>query len=160
MRRLHVGYIGMDRSSREGLITLVDPTSNMLLVITLEFRDILSMINELQTTGTSLSDGFSLIRNLVTAFHGTLTRLVIDACNDGIFASRLLMEHRSSHLVFDVQIVYAVTLALRLGIPIFVEDSVWSAHAIRAEELRDVGRFEEDEQLTQWLDGLSPEDFT
>jgi len=95
-----------------------------------------------------------LLGNLIDALHGRVDRVVITDLRDNTFFAIIHLERNGEKLAIDARPSDAMALALRLKVPIFVEDAVLARSSASGEE----GQVDEAERLRRWLETVDPEE--
>ena len=95
-----------------------------------------------------------LLGNLIDALHGRVDRVVITDLRDNTFFAVIHLARNGEKLAIDARPSDAMALALRLKVPIFVEDAVLERSSASGEE----GQVDEAERLRRWLETVDPEE--
>ena len=95
-----------------------------------------------------------LLGNLIDALHGRVDRVVITDLRDNTFFAIIHLESHGEKFAIDARPSDAMALALRLKVPIFVEDAVLARSSASGEE----GQVDEAERLRRWLETVDPEE--
>ena len=95
-----------------------------------------------------------LLRNVISNFKGTVEKVVISELKESTFYSFVCIRIGSQVSVVDSRPSDAIALALRVGAPIFAEESVVT-DAKNAELSPDKGN---SERLSKWLENLDPDE--
>ncbi len=95
-----------------------------------------------------------LLGNLVEALHGRVDRVVITDLRDNTFFAIIHLDKNGEKLAIDARPSDAMALALRVKVPIFVEDVVLE----RSSATGDEGQVDEAERLRRWLETVDPEE--
>ena len=95
-----------------------------------------------------------LLGNLIDALHARVDRVVITDLRDNTFFALIHLERSGEKLAIDARPSDAMALALRLKVPIFVEDTVLARSSATGED----GQVDEAERLRRWLETVDPED--
>jgi hypothetical protein len=95
-----------------------------------------------------------LLRNVIEALGGAVTKIVIADLRDNTFYALIQVDAPSGPIAIDARPSDAIALALRTQAPIFVEESV-----IDGAKGIDFGTDRPDsERLQKWLESLDPEE--
>jgi hypothetical protein len=97
-----------------------------------------------------------LAKSLIEKLHGNVDKVVISDLVNNTFYSRILIRRNEENLQVDSRPSDAIALALRLNIPIFIDETVLNEVALGNEAIGD----EEVEDFEKKLKDLKPEDFT
>jgi len=95
-----------------------------------------------------------LLGNLIDALHGRVDRVVITDLRDNTFFAMIHLERNGEKLAIDARPSDAMALALRVKVPIFVEDAVLARSSASGDE----GQVDEAERLRRWLETVDPEE--
>lgn len=95
-----------------------------------------------------------LLGNLVEALHARVDRVVITDLRDNTFFAIIHLDKNGEKLAIDARPSDAMALALRVKVPIFVEDVVLE----RSSATGDEGQVDEAERLRRWLETVDPEE--
>ena len=95
-----------------------------------------------------------LLGNLIDALHARVDRVVITDLRDNTFFASIHLERNGEKLAIDARPSDAMALALRVKVPIFVEDTVIARSSASGEE----GQVDEAERLRRWLETVDPEE--
>ena len=95
-----------------------------------------------------------LLGNLIDALHAKVDRVVITDLRDNTFFAIIHLDRNGEKLAIDARPSDAMALALRVKVPIFVEDSVLARSSASGEE----GQVDEAERLRRWLETVDPEE--
>jgi hypothetical protein len=95
-----------------------------------------------------------LLGNLIEALHARVDRIVITDLRDNTFFALIHLVRNGEKLAIDARPSDAMALALRVKVPIFVEDTVIERSSASGEE----GQVDEAERLRRWLQTVDPEE--
>ena len=95
-----------------------------------------------------------LLGNLIVALHARVDCVVITDLRDNTFFAIIHLERNGEKLAIDARPSDAMALALRVKVPIFVEDAVLARSSASGEE----GQVDEAERLRRWLETVDPEE--
>jgi uncharacterized protein len=95
-----------------------------------------------------------LLGNLIDALHARVDRVVITDLRDNTFFASIHLERNGEMLAIDARPSDAMALALRVKVPIYVEDTVIARSSASGEE----GQVDEAERLRRWLETVDPEE--
>lgn len=143
-----------------------DPVSRMPIVIlrTKEGESLLPIfvgLFEANAIAQQLDGGLSprpmthdLLGNLIDALHARVDRVVITDLRDNTFFALIHLIRNGEKYEIDARPSDAMALALRVKVPIFVEDTVIERSSASGEE----GQVDEAERLRRWLQTVDPEE--
>ena len=95
-----------------------------------------------------------LLGTLIEALHARVDRVVITDLRDNTFFAIIHLDKNGEKLAIDARPSDAMALALRVKVPIFVEDVVLE----RSSATGDEGQVDEAERLRRWLETVDPEE--
>lgn len=96
-----------------------------------------------------------LLGNMIDALHGRVEKVVITDLRDNTFFAIIHLHSGGKKLEIDARPSDAIALALRLKVPILVEDAVLDRSSASGE----AGEVDEAERLRRWLESVDPEEF-
>ena len=95
-----------------------------------------------------------LLGNLIGVLQARVDRVVITDLRDNTFFASIHLERNGEKVTIDARPSDAMALALRVKVPIFVEDSVIERSSASGDE----GQVDEAERLRRWLETVDPEE--
>ena len=95
-----------------------------------------------------------LLGNMIDALHARVDRVVITDLRDNTFFAIIYLDRNGERVEIDARPSDAMALALRVKVPIFVEDTVLARSSASGEE----GQVDEAERLRRWLETVDPEE--
>jgi len=95
-----------------------------------------------------------LLGNMIDALEGHVERIVITDLRQNTFFAVIHLNRGGTKLEIDARPSDAMALALRLKVPILVEESVLVRSSASGEE----GQVDEAERLRRWLENVDPEE--
>ena len=99
-----------------------------------------------------------LLRDLLTALGVGVERIVITELRDRTFYAEIEMSNQGNGCKVSSRPSDAIALAVRLGTPIFADESVLDEAAVPVTE--DEGDHDDEvERFREFLEGVNPEDF-
>jgi hypothetical protein len=75
-----------------------------------------------------------LLRNVIQKMGGVVEHIVVSDLRDEVFYARIVMEANGKHLEIDSRPSDALALAVRLRVPVYIEDAVMEKAAVQPEE--------------------------
>lgn len=97
-----------------------------------------------------------LAKSLIEKLHGKVDKVVISDLVNNTFYSRILIRRNEEDVQIDSRPSDAIALALRLRVPIFINETVLNEVGIGNEPIED----KEVQDFKKKLEDLKPEDFT
>lgn len=99
-----------------------------------------------------------LLRDLLNALNVGVERIVITELRDRTFYAEIEMTTKGNGCTVSSRPSDAIALAVRLGTPIFADESVLDEAAVPVTEDEE-DQDEEVERFREFLEGVNPEDF-
>jgi len=96
-----------------------------------------------------------LAKSLIEKLKGKVDRVVINDLRHNTFYAKILIKQNGESIQVDSRPSDAIALALRLNVPIFIEEAVLDKVAIGSSPIEE----EEIEEFKKKLKDLKPEDF-
>jgi len=139
----------------EGL--LFDPRSNMYILLLKEVDGAGTLpiwIGKPEADSIALALGkvatprpltHDLVKNIVEGLRIKITKIVVTEITDNTYYALIYLNDGTKETLVDSRPSDAVAVALRAGVPIFVEDSIMATRSA--------------DELDEWLKNLKPEDF-
>jgi len=139
----------------EGL--LFDPRSNMYILLLKEVDGAGTLpiwIGKPEADSIALALGkvatprpltHDLVKNIVEGLRIKIIKIVVTEITDNTYYALIYLNDGTKETLVDSRPSDAVAVALRAGVPIFVEDSIMATRSA--------------DELDEWLKNLKPEDF-
>jgi uncharacterized protein len=139
----------------EGL--LFDPRSNMYILLLKEIDGAGTLpiwIGKPEADSIALALGkvatprpltHDLVKNIVDGLRIKIVRVVVTEITDNTYYALIYLNDGTKETLVDSRPSDAVAVALRAGVPIFVEDGIMATRSA--------------DELDEWLKNLKPEDF-
>jgi len=139
----------------EGL--LFDPRSNMYILLLKEVDGAGTLpiwIGKPEADSIALALGkvatprpltHDLVKNIVDGLRVNIVKIVVTEITDNTYYALIYLNDGKKETLVDSRPSDAVAVALRAGVPIFVEDNIMATRSA--------------DELDEWLKNLKPEDF-
>ena len=75
-----------------------------------------------------------LLKNVITTMGGVVEHIVVSELRDEVFYARIVMEANGKHLEIDSRPSDALALAVRLHVPVYIEEAVMEKAAVLPED--------------------------
>ena len=75
-----------------------------------------------------------LLKNVTQKLGATVERILVSELRDEVFYARIVMEANGKHLEIDSRPSDALALAVRLRVPVYIEEAVMEKAAVLPEE--------------------------
>lgn len=99
-----------------------------------------------------------LLKNVLEGLGAKVERVVVNDLRDGIFYADLVLTSADAEFVISARPSDAIALAARTGSPLFATNDVLDEAGVEIREERDDE--EEVQRFREFLDTVTPEDFT
>ena len=156
MIEVKVVKVGIDVNSKAPVIVLRKKGGGKILLIWTGFFEAQAIVLALQNLKPPRPLTHDLAKSLIEKLHGKVDKVVISDLVNNTFYSRILIRRNEEDVQIDSRPSDAIALALRLSVPIFVDETVLNKVAIGKEPIGD----EEIQDFKKKLEDLKPEDFT
>ncbi|NLF02128.1 MAG: bifunctional nuclease family protein [Anaerolineales bacterium] len=150
MIEVHVESIRVSLMSDHRLVVLKETQGDRYLPIWIgqcEAEAIAIRLREVETPRPMTHD---LLKNAITELGGEITHIVVSDLHNDTFFARIAVSVNRKSIEIDSRPSDAVALAVRAGVPIFVDEAVMNSAGIVPEE--DLGEHEESEELSAFRD--------
>lgn len=144
----------MDPVTNMPIVVLKDIQGNAILPIWVGIYEANAIALEIEKVQTPRPMTHDLLRNVLLGFDVRVQKVVVTDLKDDTFYALIWVEHEGQVMTIDSRPSDALALALRVDCPIFVEEQVLKNSKVS-------NAFSEknsNEQLRNWLEGLSDED--
>lgn len=89
---------------------------------------------ELQSIQSSRPLPYDLLRSVIGELGAEVRRIVITEISNDVFYARIVLDTRGSSVEIDSRPSDAIALAVRVKVPIFVDDAVMDRAAVRLDD--------------------------
>jgi bifunctional DNase/RNase len=144
----------IDPVSNMPIIVLKDPLAETVLPIWVGLFEANAIATQIEKIISPRPMTHDLLCNVIEAMRARVERVVITDFKDNTFFALIHLERDGEKLTIDARPSDAMALALRVSVPILVEDSVIKKSNQSAED----GTVDETERLRRWLEQVDPED--
>jgi hypothetical protein len=152
MRELSVVGVRVELPSNQPIVLLKESEGERYLPIWIGAVEATAIAHAQQGVVTARPMTHDLMRDLLQALQARVDRVVITELQEGTFLSHLVF---ASGLEVSSRPSDAIALALRMGVPVFAEDSVLDSAGIAVPDEQE----NEVEKFREFLDTISPDDF-
>ena len=156
-----VSRLGMDPGSQTYVVVLQEKDGQRLLPIWIGQPEAAAIALEQQGHEPARPLTHDLIRDLITALGHSLKEVRIVDLQEGTFYADLIFDR---DIKVSARPSDSVAIALRVGVPIYVEEAVLAEAGLLIPDENDAeaaGAVREDEveKFKEFLDSVSPDDF-
>lgn len=164
MIEMNVRGLTLDPLTNMPIIILKDSEGKHALPIWVGIFEANAIAMEMENVTTPRPMTHDLIKNILDEVKAKVPHIIIDDLKDNTFYAKICVKVNAIETNIDSRPSDAIALALRLKVPIFVEDKVIEeAKNIDLSEknidLSDKSTLEDSSKWKEWLENLRPEDF-
>ncbi len=144
----------LDPVSNSPIVVLKKPEENLFLPIWIGVFEANAIALHLEGVETPRPMTHDLLRSVIAALKATVVKVTVHALVENTFhAGITVRKEDGTDVIVDARPSDAIALALRCGAVIQVTEAVFrDAHALDLREGED-----EEEQVREWLESLTPE---
>ncbi|OGL45797.1 MAG: hypothetical protein A2149_02260 [Candidatus Schekmanbacteria bacterium RBG_16_38_11] len=156
MLEMKVNGLMLDPVSKTPIVILKDLEKKLTLPIWVGYFEATAIALELEKTATPRPMTHDLLKNMILTLGATVRNIVINDLKNNTFYALIKIQSPSGNLEIDSRPSDAIALALRLGVPIFVEEEV-----LKKAKSFDLSKdsVDADDRWKEILENLKPEDF-
>jgi len=144
----------MDPVTNMPIVILKDPEGETVLPIWVGVYEANAIALEIEKVTTPRPMTHDLLKNVLTAFGGSVQKVVVTELKEDTFYAVIWTEHNGSMISIDSRPSDALALALRMDCPIYVDDEVLRTSKLATAMSDRVSS----EELRKWLEGLNDDD--
>jgi len=144
----------MDPSTRMPIVILNDLSGEVVLPIWVGLLEANAIALEIEKSTMPRPVTHDLLRHMVDALNGRVTRVVVAALREDTFFATIWLEQAGEHIALDARPSDAIALALRADCPIYVSQSVLDHARNAATTLTQ----QSPSDVRRWLEELDDDD--
>ena len=144
----------MDPVTNMPIVILKDVNGNTVLPIWVGIYEANAIALEIEKVSTPRPMTHDLIKTLLLGLETQVRKVVVSELRDDTFYALIWVERDGQMMTIDSRPSDALALALRVDCPIFVEEDVLKSSKISSA----ITERSTNEQLRNWLEGLSDDD--
>jgi bifunctional DNase/RNase len=145
----------VDPISKMPIVVLEDGNNEHMLPIWIGVFEANAIALKMENIVTPRPMTHDLLQNVFEKFDIPVEKIVVNDVRDNTFYAKIFCRYNQHVYAIDSRPSDAIALALRMDVPIFVEEAVVK----KAQSLKFDENLEDSEKLKKWLEGLRPEDF-
>ena len=134
MVEVTIDSIRVSLMSQHRVVILKDVDSDRYLPIWIGMCEADAITVTLQEVEVSRPLTHDLLKNVITDMGGAVEHIVISDLRNDVFYARIVMEANGKHLEVDSRPSDALALAVRLHVPVFIEEAVMEKAAVLPED--------------------------
>jgi bifunctional DNase/RNase len=143
-----------DPVSRMPIVILRAKAGDNLLPIFVGYFEANAILQQIDGSIAPRPMTHDLLGNMIDALQGKVERVVITDLRDNTFFATIHVDRGGQKLTIDSRPSDAMALALRVKVPILVEEAVLERSSATGEE----GEIDEAERLRRWLENVDPDE--
>ena len=155
MVEVEIDSIRVSLMSQQRIVILREQDAERYLPIWIGIYEAESITIALQQVEVARPLTHDLIKILFKELDARIIQVEVVSLRDDTFFGNIVLEAKGRTFSIDSRPSDAIALALRMDVPIFVEEDVVE----KAQSLKFDEHLEDSEKLQKWLESLKPEDF-
>jgi bifunctional DNase/RNase len=144
----------IDPVSNMPIIILKDPKGETVLPIWVGIFEANAIAIQLEKIVSPRPMTHDLLRNVIEGLEARVEKIVITDLKDNTFFAAIHLERDGREMTIDSRPSDAMALALRVSVPIFVEQTVLDKSSVSGDE----STADETERLRKWLEQVDPDE--
>jgi hypothetical protein len=134
MVEVTIDSIRVSLMSQHRVVILKDVDSDRYLPIWIGMCEADAITVTLQEVEVSRPLTHDLLKNVIVDMGGTVEHIVISDLRNDVFYARIVMEANGKHMEIDSRPSDALALAVRLHVPVYIEEAVMAKAAVLPED--------------------------
>lgn len=164
MIEMKIRGLTLDPLTNMPIIILKDADGKNALPIWVGIFEANAIALEMEKISTPRPMTHDLIKNILCEVKAVVSHVIIDELRDNTFYAKICFKINGDNTNVDSRPSDAIALALRLKVPVYVEEKVVEeAKSIDLAEknidITDKSTLEDSSKWKKWLENLKPEDF-
>jgi bifunctional DNase/RNase len=160
LREVNVAGLTIDPMTNSPIMILKDINSDQAVPIWIGLLEATAIASELENIKFSRPMTHDLLKNIIDVMEGQIIRIEVCDLRDNTYFALIYLRIADKEISIDARPSDAIALALRAGVPIFVEDIVIQKSRRVDLSAKEEITTEEGKKWTEILEGLDPEDFS
>ncbi len=133
MREAEIKALLLDPVSHTPVVFLKDRHSTQTILITIGEAEAISIANELQNKEFARPLSHDLMKKIIDTLDGTVEKIVINDIKEEIFYATIFLRKQTGEIKeLDARPSDSLALAVRMGVPIYVNEEVFAAAAFES----------------------------
>ena len=149
---MKVKFLTFDSTSNGFVVLLMDLSNKTGLPIWIGPFEANAIAMKLKKIGSHRPMTHDLIHRILDSLESQVVKIVVNDLKDNTYYGLIYLNRKGEEIVIDSRPSDAIAIALAVDAPIFVSDQV-------IEKARTIDMEKEGDQLKEWLENLSPDDF-
>jgi len=149
---MKVKFLTFDSSSNGFVVLLMDLANKTGLPIWIGAFEANAIAMKLKKLGSHRPMTHDLVKNILGTLGSQVEKIVVNDLKENTYYAMIHLRRKGEEIVVDSRPSDAIAIALSVGAPIFVSEEV-------IDKARTIDFEKEGDQLKDWLENLSPDDF-
>jgi bifunctional DNase/RNase len=149
---MKVKFLTFDSSSNGFVVLLMDLANKTGLPIWIGAFEANAIAMKLKKIGSHRPMTHDLVKNILGTLGSQVEKIVVNDLKENTYYAMIHLRRKGEEIVVDSRPSDAIAIALSVGAPIFVSEEV-------IDKARTIDFEKEGDQLKDWLENLSPDDF-
>ncbi len=130
MVEMVVESVRVNLQTYQRVVVLKEKNADRYLPIWIGANEADAIVIQLQNVSVPRPQTHDLLKSVISDLGAKVTRIVVNDLADDVFYARILIDLNGKHIEVDSRPSDAIALAVRVKVPVFVEDSVLEKAAI------------------------------
>ncbi len=130
MIEMVVESVRVNLQTYQRVVVLKEKASDRYLPIWIGSNEADAIVIQLQNVAVPRPQTHDLLKSVILELGAKVTKIVVNDLADDVFYARILIDFDGRHVEVDSRPSDAIALAVRLKVPIFVEEAVLEKAAI------------------------------
>jgi len=149
---MKVKFLTFDSTSNGFVVLLMDLANKTGLPIWIGPFEANAIAMKLKKIGSHRPMTHDLIYRILNSLESQVVKIVVNDLKDNTYYGLIYLNRKGEDIVIDSRPSDAIAIALAVDAPIFVSEQV-------IEKARTIDMEKDGDQLKEWLENLSPDDF-
>ena len=149
---MKVKFLTFDSTSNGFVVLLMDLSNKTGLPIWIGPFEANAIAMKLKKIGSHRPMTHDLIHNILNTLESRVLKIIVNDLKENTYYALIHLMRRGEEITIDSRPSDAIAIALAVDAPIYVSDQV-------IEKARTIDMEKEGDQLKEWLENLSAEDF-
>jgi len=149
---MKVKFLTFDSSSNGFVVLLMDLANKTGLPIWIGAFEANAIAMKLKKLGSHRPMTHDLVKNILGTLGSQVEKIVVNDLKENTYYAMIHLRRKGEEIIVDSRPSDAIAIALSVGAPIFVSEEV-------IDKARTIDFEKEGDQLKDWLENLSPDDF-
>lgn len=149
---MKVKFLTFDSTSNGFVVLLMDLANKTGLPIWIGPFEANAIAMKLKKIGSHRPMTHDLVRNILGTLSSQVEKIVVNDLKENTYYALIYLRRKEEEIIIDSRPSDAIAIALAVDAPIYVSEDV-------IDKARTIDFEKEGDQLKEWLENLSPDDF-